>query len=282
MSNPHITTNTQTMSSSRHASPELSEQKKRSSPDSAQKNGPITNDTVEPKHRKRRLVKKHAGPSNLKYTVWLTGHVLSVVFGLVTFTWQILWLKNVYYINSISYRLSLIGSVLALGSTMSKKYGLNYLPPFSTLLAQQNFQYLVLALIWCFTFKSIFKVIPTFIISVLQLSLNKKIDVVLKQSEFLASIIAFDELFLILYLLLRTLLFRYTSGYQLVIVSVFMWLRVLFDKDTANLIGYVVEKADGRMSGVKNEKVQKAWRKVKHFLSEKQQHGIFSDGQIED
>lgn len=243
------------------------------------KSGSATNETAEPKHRKRKLIKKQTGGSNLKYNLWLVGHVLSVVFGLVTFTWQIFWLRNVYYINSISYRLSLLGSVLALTSTMSKKYGLHFLPPFLSLVAQQNFQYLVLALVWCFTFKSIFKVIPTFIISVLQLSVNKKIDVVLKQSEFLASIIAFDELFLIVYLLLRTVLFRHTSGYQLVIVLVFMWLRILFDKDTANLFGYVVEKADGKVSEIKNEKVQKAWTKIKHFLSEKQQFGMFSDGQ---
>ncbi|GEQ72553.1 hypothetical protein JCM33374_g6240 [Metschnikowia sp. JCM 33374] len=238
--------------------------------------GPITNETVEPKYRKKKLVKKQPSASNLKYTVWLAGHALSVVFGVVTFTWQIFWLRNVWYINSISYRLSLLGSVLALGATMSKKYGLKYLPPFSTLLAQQNFQYLVLAVIWCFTFKSIFKVIPTFTISVLQLSLNKKIAPVLDQADFLASIIAFDELLLIVYLLVRTLLFRYSSGYQLVIVCVFMWLRILFDKDTANLFGYVVEKADGKMSGIKNEKVHKAWGKIKHFLEEKQQYGIFS------
>ncbi|OBA19225.1 hypothetical protein METBIDRAFT_79758 [Metschnikowia bicuspidata var. bicuspidata NRRL YB-4993] len=237
-----------------------------------------TNETVEPKYRKRTLVKKHSGPSNLKYLIWLAGHVLSIVFGVVTFTWQVLWLPNVFYINSISYRLSLIGSVMAFAATVSKKYGWRYLPPFSTLFAQQNFQFLAMSVIWCFTFKSVFKIIPTFMISLLQLSAHKKIDVVLKHSDFLALLISYDQLALVVYLLIRTLLFRSTSGYQMVIVVVFMWLRALFDKGTANLLGYAVNKADGKISGIKNEKVRKAWGKIKHFLAEKQRHGIYSDG----
>lgn len=236
-----------------------------------------TNDTVAAKHRKKRLVAKHSGPSKIKYYVWLAGHTMSLLFGLVSFTWQVLWLRNVYYVNSIAYRMSLLGAVMALGASMSKKFGLRYLPPFSTLLAQRNFQYLVLSLVWSFTFKSIFKLIPTLMISFLQLALHFKAKAVLGQADLLASAIAFDEILLVLYLLVRTLLFRYTAGYQLLIMLTFLWLRVLFDESTANMFGYLVIKLDGRVSGVKNEKVQKVWKKIKVFLKEKQHPGMTFD-----
>lgn len=236
-------------------------------------NGP-TNDTVQPDLRKRKLVRKQNKPPKVKYYLWLGGHLLSIVFGIVTFVWQTLWLKNVYYINSISYRLALLGASMALVATMSHKFGLRFLPHFPSLLAQLNFQYLVLAVIWCFTFKSIFKILPLFLISVLQLAEHKKIAVVQKQSDFLASIIGFSELFLVVYLLLRTIFFRQTSGFQLAVVLIFLWLRILFDDDTANMFAYLVEKLDGKVSTVKNEKVLKIWKKVKAFLEEKRQPGL--------
>lgn len=235
---------------------------------------PITNETVEPSLRKRKLVRKQDLLSKLKYIIWFTGHVMCIVFGLVTFVWQTLWLKNVYYVNSIAYRLSLLGASMALVATMSHKFGLSYLPHFPTLLTQLNFQYLVLAIIWCFTFKSVLKIIPLFLISVLQLTSHKKIAVVQKQADFLASIIAFDEIFLVIYLLVRAIFFRQTSGYQLAVVLIFMWLRVLFDDDTANMFAYILDKFDTKFSTLKNEKVLKVWKKTKAFLDEKRQYGV--------
>lgn len=240
------------------------------------KGATATNDTVDPNFRKRKLVRKQGGTSKIKFYVWLTGHVFSVVFGAISFVFQILWLKNIYYINSISYRLSLLGTVLALGATMSKKFGLHFLPPLPTLLAQLNFQQLMLAVIWCFTFKSVFKIIPTFLVSVLQLGAYFKIAPVQNASHFLGAVIALDEILLVGYLLLRTLFFRNTAGYQLLIVLVGFWLRVLFDEDTANLVAFLVDKLDGKVSTMKNPKVLKIWGKVKLFLKEKQNPGMFS------
>lgn len=231
--------------------------------------GKVSNSTVEPHLRKRKLVRKNKDYSALKYNVWLAGHATCLVFGTVTFIWQTLWLKNVYYINSISYRLALLGSCLALGSTTAHKYGLLYLPPLTTFLSQQNFQYLVLGLVWCFTFKSVFKIIPYFLISLLQLAENKKIAVVQKQADFLSQIIAFDDLLLIVYLALRTIFFRNTSGFQLVLKLMFLWLSIMFDPSTAEMFSYVVNKLDGKVSTIKNEKVQKMWTKTKNLLDEK-------------
>lgn len=233
-----------------------------------------TNDTVKPSFHKRKLVRKQQLLSKLSYTLWVAGHSISIIFGLITFIWQTLWLKNIYYINSISYRMALLGASTAFVATMAHKFGLRYLPQFPTLLTQLNFQFFVLSVIWCFTFKSIFKIIPLFLISLLQLAEHKKIAVVQKHSDFLATIIAFDELILVIYLLLRTIFFRLTSGYQLAVVLVFLWLRVLFDDDTASMFAYIMEKLDLKVMTVKNEKVLKAWKKTKLFLEEKRQPGL--------
>lgn len=235
---------------------------------------PVTNETVEPKLRKRKLVPKQANATALKYNLWLAGHVSCVVFGLLTCVWQAFWLKDIYYINSISYRLTLIGSVIALVSTVSHKFGLRNLPHFPMLVAQLNFQFLVLAIIWIFTFKSIFKIIPYLLVSVLQLTAHKKIGAVQKQAEFLASVIAFDELILAVYLILRTLLFKQTAGYQLAVVLIFFWLRVLFDDDTANMFAFVVNKLDGRVQTIKNKQALNVWDHIKDFLEEKRQPGL--------
>lgn len=231
--------------------------------------GKVSNSTVEPHLRKKKLVRKNKDHSKIKYQVWLAGHCMCLVFGTVTFVWQTLWLRNAYYINSIAYRLALLGAFLALGSTTAHKYGLQYLPPLTTFLSQQNFQFLILSMVWCFTFKSVLKIIPFFLISLLQVAENKKIAVVQKQADFLAQLIVYDELLLIVYLLLRTIFFRNTSGFQLVLKLVFLWLRILFDPTTSDMFLFVVQKLDGKVSTVKNEKVQMVWKKVKLALEEK-------------
>jgi hypothetical protein len=230
---------------------------------------PITNATVASEHRKKKLVRKNSGPNPLKYKIWLAGHLMSLIFGGISSIFQLLWLPNRYYINSISYRLSLLGSVLALGATFSHKFGLRFLPPPLTMVAQQNFQYLVLAFLWCFTFKSVFKLIPFLLISTLQLGAHKKIGAIEKQLDFLASLIAYDELLLIVYLFLRTVFLRGWSGYQLVVFLVFYWLRILYNKETGNLFRSIVDRLDGKIQG-KNEKLTHYWDKTKMFFDEKQ------------
>lgn len=228
-----------------------------------------TNRTVEKEHRKKRLVRKSVRASKAKYYAWLGGHASCVLFGTITLIFQAFWLPNVYYVNSVCYRLCLLGASVALLATLSHKFSLHYLPPFTTLLAQHNFQYLVLAVIWCFTFRSFFKIMPLYLISILQLSELHKFKFVQKHADTIASFIGFDEIFLILYLLVRTVAFRSTSGYQMSVLVIFVWLRILFDPDTAKMFMYVVDKADFRVSQIKNEKVSKVWTKFKRFLDDK-------------
>lgn len=232
----------------------------------------VSNSTVEPHLRKRKLVRKHQSSSNVKYYVWLAGHIMCLLFGTVMFVFKTLRLKDNYHIGNISYRLTLVGATMAFAATAAHKFGLKFLPPLTTLLAQLNFQYLVLSFVWCFTFKSVLKVIPVFLISFLQLSNHFNVGVIVKQADFLAQIIGFDEIFLIVYLILRTLFFRSTAGYQLVLVLMFLWLRILFDEETAKMFSFIVDKLDGKVSGIKNEKVSKVWKKIRDFINEKASH----------
>ena len=82
------------------------------------------------------------------------------------------------------------------------------------------------------------------------------------------SLRAYDELLLVVYLLLRTLFFRNTSGYQLTIFLVFYWLRILYNKETTNLFQTIIERLDGKVCNVKNPKVQHYWYKIKTFVNE--------------
>ncbi|EGV64670.1 hypothetical protein PSN45_005009 [Yamadazyma tenuis] len=219
--------------------------------------------------KKKKLVRKQKEASPLKYKLWLGGHAVAIAFGSISFIFQLLWLPNKWYINSIAYRLSLLGSIVALLATLSHKYGLHYLPPSSTLMASQNFQFIVLGLVWLFTFKSVLKILPFFLIAILQLGSHKNISAVTEHSPFVASVIAYNELVLIVYLLLRTLLFRGTSGFQLVLFLLFYWLRILYNPETSNLFKAIIGRADGKISGVKNEKVAHYWEKTKLILEQK-------------
>ncbi|CAI5755736.1 unnamed protein product [Candida verbasci] len=240
----------------------------KSSAKDSEDNGP-TNE-IDSSKKKKRLVRAPPTANPLKYKAWLLGHCFTLIFGTISFIFQIFWLPNKWYINSICYRLSLLGSITALTATFSHKFGLHWLPPIATLMSHQNFQYLVLAIIWCFSFKSIFKIIPYYILSLLHLSQMKKIDIIMKHTSFLASIIAYDELFLIIYLILRTLFFRNASGYQLTIFLIFYWLRILYNKETGNLFAALIERLDDKTKSIKNARFQHYWSKTKGFIKEKQ------------
>ncbi|KAI5968209.1 hypothetical protein CANMA_002425 [Candida margitis] len=244
-----------------------------STPQQAKPEAP-TNKTPNDKHHKfkKKLVRAQPNANALKFKAWLGGHIASVVFGTITFIFQAFWLPNVYYINSICYRLALFGSMVALTSTFSHKFGLHFLPPVATLLSHENFQYLILAVVWCFTFRSVFKILPYFLLSVLHLSKLKNVTAVIKHASTLSALIAYDELFLIVYLVLRTLFFRNASGYQLTLFLIFYWLRILYNKETGNLFSAIVDRLDGEMVKVKNPTVQRRWEKVREFVKVKQEH----------
>ncbi|RLV91029.1 putative membrane protein [Spathaspora sp. JA1] len=219
----------------------------------------------------RKLVRSNKTTNPLKFKVWQAGHFLTLGFGSIALLFQFFWLPNKYYINSICYRLTFIGGILAMLATFSKKFGLRYLPAPAAMLSQQNFQYLLLAAVWIVSFKSIFKIIPYYLLAILHVGNWKEISVIQENSEFISSLIAYDELLLIVYLFLRTILFRGGSGFQLVLFCIFYWLRILYNKETRRLFGAIVERLDFEMTKVKNEKVSHYWRKVKLNIQDKQE-----------
>lgn len=228
-----------------------------------------TNRTVEAQFRKKKLVRKNQGPPKIKYIVWISGHIASIVFGVLSIVWQLLRFNNHYYINSIMYRLSIVGAIVALVTTMTRRFGLSHAPRFSMLLAQKNFQYFLLSFAWLFTFRSVLKIVPTILISVLQLAENRNIPVILSVGKQIGTVIACNEILLLLYLLVRTVFMLKTSGYQFMMMMMLLWLRVLFDVQTARIFAYGVDLLDGKVSSVKNKSLRKAWNKLRAFIKEK-------------
>lgn len=234
---------------------------------------PITNETVPAEQRLKKLRKKAKGPNPSKRKIWATGHFLTFIFGSISILFQFIHC-NAFYINSISYRLTLIGAIASLSTTTSRRFGLSFLPPIGSLLAYQNFQYIILALIWLVTFKSIFKIIPFYIVAFLHIGSHYDIKSILAYDKTLADVIAFDELILIVYLLLRTLFFKNSSGFQLLAFFIFYWLRILYNKETTTLFLTIIDKLDYYVKDIKNEKFQKYWGRGKYMMRERQKDGM--------
>ncbi|EGW34054.1 uncharacterized protein SPAPADRAFT_59476 [Spathaspora passalidarum NRRL Y-27907] len=227
--------------------------------------------------KKRKLVRCNKTTNPLKFKIWQVGHFLTLGFGSISLLFQFFWLPNKYYINSICYRLTFIGAIMAMLATFSKKFGLRYLPSPASMLSQQNFQYLILAAVWIVSFKSVFKIIPFYLLSILHIGNWKEVSIIQKESEFISSLIAYDELLLIVYLLLRTIFFRGGSGFQLVLFLIFYWLRILYNKETRRLFGAIIERLDYEMSKVKNEKVSHYWKKIKLSIQDRQEQDSVKD-----
>lgn len=229
----------------------------------------LINKTVDKQYRKKKLVRKSRGTSIVKYALWVGGHSTSVVFGVIYLVWNASLLANIFFLKSIAYRISLLGALVAFMVTVSRRFGLSHLPRFSMMLAQKNFQFLLLASVWLITFRSVFKILPTILVSLLQLAQEKETSAVLQYADRLGSVIAFSEIVLVVYLAVRTMLMMKTAGYQLLLVLTLLWLRVLFDKETAQIFAYVANLLDGKVSSMKNRKVKKAWVRLRVFLMEK-------------
>lgn len=216
--------------------------------------------------KKLRKIVKPGKP--IAKTIWLTGHAISLCCG---FSYSLFYFtRSRNWISWILYKFTLFGVLLAYSISIQNQYSIKSLPHWSALISSDNFQYLLLGTFWIFNRNSFFKILPFLIISLLQLSQNFKIQSILKFEKKLSILALYDELFLFVLLTFDTLLMRGTSGYGLVIYSLFMWLKLLQSEDTRYFIYDNIKKLDALMSKIKNEKIQKAWRKVKKFLSLKQ------------
>lgn len=218
---------------------------------------------------KRQVLRKKRRTHAWLEQVWAGAQLATVVFGAVYMAYY-LTLRKQRLIPRILYRLVFVGVLTAYGTSLYHAFGTN-VPSGYALLAQELFQYLLWAGVCLITNNSLFKVLPFIIISVLQIGSHFHIAPVELASPQLARVVAYNELVVLGYLLLRTLCFRLTSGFQFVLYVSFYWLRVLYSPPTHALFQYLVLKADAHVAGVKNDKVQKYWGKFKVFLDAKKE-----------
>lgn len=211
-----------------------------------------------PKATRKILRRKPPAKKDYIHIVWIAGHAISLVFGLLFF--------GIYYfhyrhrrslVSKLFYRLSLFGSISAYSATVVSKFGITS-PNFYALITTENFQYLLLAVVWLFTRAVVFKLAPYVVISFLHLS--KHYNLVGKYPKSvvkgLASAISYNELALVLVLSWDTLLFRGTSGFALVIFLMFYWLRIVYSESTNLFFSDVTEVIDQRIIGKCPESIQ--------------------------
>ncbi|CDK26992.1 unnamed protein product [Kuraishia capsulata CBS 1993] len=218
---------------------------------------------------KKKLRLKTVAAKPIKKYIWLAGHVVTVPLSLIYFAYYIQF-KSHYLFPRLCYRFALFGVWAAYSMTIATQFSQRAMPSYFALLSTQNFQYLSLSFIWQFNRNSLFKLLPYFLISVLQLSLHFNIKPVLKLDKVFKVVIVYNELFLFVLLIFDTILLRGTSGYALVMFGLFYWLRLLHNESTRKLLYNVLVKLDGPLSKSKNDRIRSQWQKIKVILNSDQ------------
>ncbi|KAH3673572.1 hypothetical protein WICMUC_003679 [Wickerhamomyces mucosus] len=215
------------------------------------------------------LRKKVKTPLPIKKYAWLAGHGSTLCFGFIFtifyFGKFLRFFKTWYWIPTISYILAFVGVISAYSITIITTFG-NVIPGYQTLLATENFQNLILAFIWIISRQSIFKLIPYYVVSILQIANFYNVNAILKFDRELSGAIAFSEFYVIFALLFDTLLFRGASGFALAIYVSFYWVRINFSPYTQSYLLSVIRRIDEK--AIKNQKpeIKAKWQKVKDFL----------------
>ncbi|AMD22927.1 HHR158Wp [Eremothecium sinecaudum] len=244
---------------------------------------------------KKQIIRKKAKTqkTNVKKqkAIWTIGHnltlwcgliyMLSDVYGWITLlrsrSWKaLLWtftrtpiaptnwiFGSIRYIPKVCYRLSLIG-VLCSHSVTSWQNWSHLNPTVYDLLSTDNFQNLLIAIVWLFTGSSVFKLVP--FIATSYLHLTKKATAtereVTKQNRRLLHCIAYSEIFVLLSLVLDTLLFKGIAGFTLIFYVTIFWLKLNFSPYVQNTALYALNKFDGVIPASR----KKQWQSTKDFL----------------
>lgn len=227
----------------------------------------ITGSTKGVKTR-RVLRKKQPKPKPVKKYVWTAGHSLTLIFGSIylgLYFAKYILRNKWYWTPRIAYRLSFIGVLMAYSVTVLTTFG-KIIPSYYTLLATENFQNLLLAFVWLISRPSAFKLVPFFIISILQFSDRFNIKPLLKFQDSLVDLITISEVFVFVALLFDTLIFRGTSGYALAIYTGFYWLRINFSPYTQAFILKVIRGIDTKIMAKQSPENQAKWQKLKDFV----------------
>lgn len=220
--------------------------------------------------KQRYLRKKEKESKPLEKPIWLGGHAVTLVFGLLYASYYVRRASLTSWVGAIAYKLALLGVWAAYGVAVNTQFNLKSLPSYSVLIATESVQYSILAVVWFFNRPSLFKLYPYMVISLLQLADEYKVEAVLKVAPALSMSVLYDELFLVLLLFVDTVLMRGTSGFALVLYILFYWLRILQFEHARYFLYTQVIRFDGVMSKVKNDKVQAMWQTVKKFLTTRQ------------
>lgn len=225
----------------------------------------------EGKSDKQRYLKKKEkkGKSMLK-PLWLAGHSVTLLFGVVYTSYYIRRASHTSWICTIAYYLCLFGVCASYGVGVNTQFNLKSLPSYSVLLGTESVQFAILSVIWMFNRSSFFKIYPYMVVSLLQLSDEFKVDAILKLAPILSTSVLYNELLLIVVLFVETLLMRGASGFALVLYCLFYWLRILQFEHSRYFLYTQIIKLDGLMSKIKNENVQERWQAVKRFLTTRQ------------
>lgn len=232
---------------------------------------PSSADTHNTGHTTGKKLRKIAKPAkSYAKTIWLAGHLMTLGFGLFYTMFYIQRKSQHRLIPWVCYKLTLIGVWASYLVSIQSQYNIKSLPHYTALIATENFQYLLLSVVWFFNRNSLFKILPYMVVSLLQVASSQNLTAILNLELQLSKVVLYDELFLFLLLFVDTLLFRGTSGYGLVTYCMFMWLRILQSENTRFFLYAHLIKFDSQISKIKNEKVQEGWSKVKKFLSYKQ------------
>lgn len=243
--------------------------------------------------------KKKLDALQIQKYIWLAGHAMTLVFGVIfsityifhvllffkyrSWKWLYLRVNKSYSIigghrwyhsllrfsPQIIYRLSLIGVFLSCGVTSYQNwFGLN--PQWYEMLSAENFQSLMVAGLWFFGRKSIYKLSPFMIISYMHLanwkeetkgSGNK--DAITKKNAKILRALAVTEVIIAFALTLDMLLVKDgTSGISLVIYLGIFWLRLNFSTYVQITLLRIMLKFEERVP----PKYREQWDFVEKFI----------------
>lgn len=223
--------------------------------------------------------------SNKQKLTWLIGHIITLSFSILYLTsLSIKFIfqssesssstniaKSFSFVN-LTYRVLFIAVIITYSTSLLQKYKTSR-PSLYTLLSTESFQYLGLAIGWLLTDRSVSKMIPYFIYSLLHLSKSfseyyNHIDINIKQNDkfksiiisnlnkltniinssnyknFLLLSISYSELWICFKLFGNMLLLRGTSGYLLIIYFGFYRLRIKTCQFTRESLELIIKKID--------------------------------------
>lgn len=171
------------------------------------------------------------------------------------------WLWRLF--PQLAYRLSLVGVLTSYGISGYQNWA-SANPSWYDLLSQENFQSILIAILWLFSRASLFKLVPFMLTSYLHLTVkdqdNKEF---VKKNGQLLHIIAYSELVVAGALFFDTLTFRDgVSGFVLVLYLSLYWLRLNFSPYAQVTLLRLILKLDKKVPA----KYQPQWKEVKTFL----------------